>query len=293
MEKTFLIIDDDINIRKMLSILIKNNGLGRIVCELQSGEHAVEEILFYNADIVLVDLLLPTVDGVEIVKSATKKGYNGKFVMISQIEDEKLVSMAYESGILFFIDKPINSIEVINVLKGICNNIDLENSLARIKNVLSDIGEVKESSKGTYDDGKIEKIFSEIGILGEIGSKDLQRIINEIMKLKKKNPSATYQLHKIYEGAEIKEEDESNVILNKKALEQRIRRTIQKAFRNIAEIGCHDYDNHVFFEYSTLLFDFKQIRQEMRHINNPLEEPGKINTKKFIEGIIIKLTKEY
>jgi len=79
-------------------------------------------------------------------------------------------------------------------------------------------------------------------------------------------------------------------LANKKALEQRVRRTIQKAFTTIAELGCEDYSNSIFTEYSTLLFDFKQIRQEIRHINNSSEDPGKISVKKFIEGIITKVS---
>ena len=39
-------------------------------------------------------------------------------------------------------------------------------------------------------------------------------------------------------------------------------------------------------EYSTLLFDFKQVRQEMRHINNDLDEPGKISTKSSLKALL-------
>ena len=59
MSNTFLIIDDDINIRKMLKHLITKNNLGKVLEELDSGEHAAEEIIFYNPDIVLIDFLLP------------------------------------------------------------------------------------------------------------------------------------------------------------------------------------------------------------------------------------------
>ena len=38
MDKTFLIIDDDPAVCKMLELLIRSNGLGRVVCVLHSGE---------------------------------------------------------------------------------------------------------------------------------------------------------------------------------------------------------------------------------------------------------------
>jgi two-component system response regulator YcbB len=291
MEKTFLIIDDDINIRKMLGIIIRKNNLGRVICELESGEHGAQEILFYNPSIVLIDLLMPVKDGIEIINSATAMGYAGKFIMISQVEEAALISRAYESGIKFFISKPINNIEVVKVIKGVCENIDLEKSLNLIKDAVLNLNDVNINTVEEFDiDKKITSIFTDIGIPAVIGSNDLRKIIYKILEFKKRNPSSNYALQNIYEEIVREEGCEENINANKKALEQRVRRTIQKAFLTIAELGCEDYSNSIFMEYSTLLFDFKQIRQEIRHINNPLEEPGKTSVKKFIEGIIAKLS---
>lgn len=294
MERTFLIIDDDVNIRKMLQLLIKKNNLGKVVCEIDSGEYAAQEIVFYNPDIVLIDLLLPIVDGIEIIKASSEQGYKGKFIMISQIEDKAVVSKAYENGIIFFISKPINSIEVINVIKGTCHNIELENSLALIKSAVLNFNNDKNIKQELSLDERITNIFANIGIVGAVGSNDLITIIHKIMDIKKRNPYSTYKLQAIYDGIiqdEYGNENlNENMNVNKKALEQRIRRTIQKALKTIAELGCDDYSSSVFMEYGTLLFDFKQVRQEMRHINNESEEQGKINTKKFIESIITKLS---
>ena len=289
MEKTFLIVDDDTSIRKMLELIIKKNNLGKVVCEIDSGEYAAQEIIFYNPDIVLIDFLLPVADGIEIIKTSNEQGYNGKFIMISQVEERSLVSKAYESGIVFFISKPINNIEVLNVIKGICRNIELENSLELIKGAVLNLNTDKILTKELFLDDQIINIFANIGIAGAIGSNELIKIILKIVDFKKRNPTSIYKLQQIYDNIIQEEHGYENLNINKKALEQRIRRTIQKALKTIAELGCDDYSSNVFMEYSTLLFDFKQVRQEMRHINNDLEEHGKINTKKFIEGIIAKL----
>lgn len=291
MDKTFLIIDDDVNIRKMLAFLIRKNNLGKVVAELESGEHAVQEILFYNPDIILIDLLLPVKDGIEITKSAKLQSYKGKFIMISQVEDEDMISKAYESGILFFINKPINNIEAINVIKGVCRNIDLERSVALIKNAVLDIDGVKKprSTKQLSLDERITNIFTDIGIIGSTGTNDLKKIIIKIIEMKKRNPSSTYKLQKLYDDIAKEESLESNEKVNKRTVEQRIRRTIQKSLQTIAELGHDDYFNSKFTEYSTILFDFKQVKQEMRHIGNSREDRGKINIKKFIEGTISKL----
>lgn len=291
MDKTFLIIDDDINIRKMLGFLIRKEKLGKVVDELDSGEDAVQEIIFYNPDIVLIDLLLPVKDGIEIIKAAKLQGYKGKFIMISQVEDEEMVSKAYESGILFFISKPINNIEAINVIKGVCRNIELEKSVALIKNAVLNISEVKSknSTKEFSLDEKLTSIFTEIGIVGSTGSNDLREVIYKIINIKKRNSSTTYQLQKLYEEIAKEKSLVRDETINKRTIEKRIRRTIQKSLQTIAELGHDDYYNAKFSEYSTTLFDFRQVKQEMRHIDNPKEERGKISIKKFIEGIISKL----
>ena len=54
-------------------------------------------------------------------------------------------------------------------------------------------------------------------------------------------------------------------------------------------MGLDDYYNAKFTEYSTLLFDFKQVKQEMNYIENRSKYRGKINIRKFIEGIISKI----
>lgn len=290
MEKTFAIIDDDANVRKMLALLIRKNGLGRVVVELESGKFAAQELLFYDPDIALVDLLLPGVDGIKVINEAVSKGYRGKFIMISQVEDEEMVSRAYESGVLFFISKPINSIEVVSVIKGVCRNIDLENSLALIKNAVLSYDKNKPASNVRRKEdinASIEKIFKDLGIIGVSGSNELTKVICEVYQIKRQDPYAEYQLQDIYER--VLEKEDSGEKLNLKSFEQRIRRAIQKAFQTIAELGMVDCDNDLFVEYATLLFDFNQIRQQMRHIKNPEESPGKINIKKFVEGIIAKL----
>lgn len=291
MDKTFLLIDDDVNIRKMLGFLIRKNNLGKIVAELDSGEYADDEIVFYNPDIVLIDLLLPIKDGIEIIKSTKLKGYNGKFVMISQVEDEEMVSKAYESGILFFISKPINNIEAINVIKGVCRNIDLEKSVALIKNTVLNIGEIKNgnSSREVTIDEQITDVFTDIGIVGSTGSNDLREVIHKIIEIKKRKPASTYQLQKLYEEIETHKRLLGDENANKRAIEKRIRRIIQNSLQTIAELGHDDYYNLKFTEYSTILFDFKQVKQEMRHIDDSMEERGKISIKKFVEGIISKL----
>jgi two-component system response regulator YcbB len=64
------------------------------------------------------------------------------------------------------------------------------------------------------------------------------------------------------------------------------RRAIAKAMQNVANMGIEDYHNDKFEVYSGALFDFKEIRQEMAFIQGKGTYHGKINIKKFLEGLL-------
>jgi len=290
MQNTFLIIDDDINIRKMLAHIIAKNDLGKVVAELDSGLDAEKEILFYNPDVVLIDLLLPVKDGIQIIENVKAEGYKGKFIMISQVEDDHMISKAYERGIVFFIGKPINLTEAVNVIKGVCRNIELERSFELIRNAVVGIGgnTAITTNKPSIND-EISRIFTDIGIISESGVKDLISLIKKVIDYKKQYGNQQYQLQEFYRSIAEEDPEIKDSSAGAKAIEQRIRRTILKALENIATLGYDDFYSSKFVEYSTLLFDFKQVKQEMRYLENSKEERGKINIRKFIEGVINKL----
>lgn len=281
--KNIMIIDDDPSIVKMLSMITETNNLGNVIMTLSSGEHAVDEILFAKPDIVLIDLLLPVLDGIKIISNSKSKGFTGKFIMISQVEDDNMISNAYGEGTLFYISKPINSNEVSSIIREVSRVIDLENSVSMIQDALKTFGAnspLIQNSKVSLD-SKINLVFNDLGISSESCADDLKLVIKEIIKQREIRRDSSYHLQSIYETISMNS--------NTRTFEQRIRRIIIKAFMNIAELGHSDYYDPTFSEYSTLLFDIKQIKIEIRRIDDDSKEKGKTNVKKFLEGIIAKV----
>ena len=294
MGTTFVIIDDDIAICKILEQAIKKNNLGKVISILTTGREAKDTILKLNPDIVLIDLLLPEVDGIEIVKRAFGNGYTGKIIMLSQVEEGEMISNAYKSGIIFYINKPINMIETISVINNVKKQVELEKSMLMIKSVIFPENiekhkEIQNTSDNLSAEDKLSRIFSDINIIGSAGVEELRLVILHIIDKKKMNPSKSYQLKEIY--MEVAKELYGNAlaVINFKAMEQRIRRTITKAMTSIASLGIEDTDNIIYKEYSSSLFEIKQVKQEMKHLKYSSSSQGKINTKKFIEGVLIKI----
>jgi two-component system response regulator YcbB len=108
----FYIVDDDKNIIRILSNIIEKNNNFEVVGSALNGEAAFQEIMVMKPDIVLVDLLMPVMDGNTLVKKLKEVNPHLSCIMISQVLDNQIRTESYNSGIEFFITKPINKIEV-------------------------------------------------------------------------------------------------------------------------------------------------------------------------------------
>lgn len=99
--------------------------------------------------------------------------------MLSQVAAKDMISSAYESGIEFFIQKPINSIEVENVIKKVVKNLTMQRTLTEMQSLfMNQMQEIlpQEPSKTVQEDAHIERvkdILQKLGVIGEIGSKDI------------------------------------------------------------------------------------------------------------------------
>lgn len=284
MKFRLMVVDDDKALRRILANIIENNNLGEIVDEASDGEEAEGKIIALKPDIVLMDLLLPGKDGIEVIHNIKKRGIKTYFIMISQVEAEDLVTQAYKSGIEFFIHKPINTIETIKVISKVEEIIKLKTTFQMVRDTVISIEKPDSEIYVNRNTSRIDFLLADLGILGEAGSEDIRIAIENYDYLKDNinNLQDLYEfLHNYYISKGKKKSSDS------KAIEMRIRRAITKALQNIASMGAENYDSEQFLRYAPILFDFKEIKKEMDYVRGKSKKGGKINIKKFIEGSIL------
>jgi two-component system response regulator YcbB len=291
MSLTFAIVDDDAVSRQMLQNIIEDSSLGEVVGEAAGGAEGVRIILGAIPDIVLIDLLMPDQDGIETIAQVKEKGFSGKFIMISQIGNKEIVGCAYQSGIEFFIHKPINRVEVEAVLTKVNERWRYERHIYEIKKSLAafdDVGQSPLRKEQTVRD-MMYPILMDLGIVGEIGSKDIISIIEYLVDHPR--TSDYPPLKELYEAAARNyKQGRSEIEKESKAIEQRIRRTIMAALTNLASIGLTDYSNPKFEHYAPLYFDFQDVRMKMRTMEeDPNPAKGKVNIKKFIQVLYLEV----
>ena len=98
----FYLIDDDMSVLNILKIIIEERQLGEICGIASNGAEALEDLAVLKPDIVIVDLLMPVMDGISFVREARKLPTPPVFIMLSQVSSKDMVASAYESGIEFF-----------------------------------------------------------------------------------------------------------------------------------------------------------------------------------------------
>ena len=284
----YYIIDDDMASRRMLEKVIVEGDLGMVIGDAESGVKAISPVLSLQPDIVLVDLLMPGLDGIETMEQLKNQGFQGQFIMISQVVNKEMVGEAYEKGVEFFIHKPINRVEVQSILRKTAEKSRLKDSLIAIRESLAHIGPAVKTIKQRNVKEIVSSILNDMGIIGEVGSGDIVTMI-EILMSQQGRGSQLPPLKELYEAVAGKM---NNVDINKesKAIEQRIRRTILVAINHLASLGAVDYTTREFEYYAPRYFDFQEIRNRMKQIQEDSHEPMKvkINCKKFIQVLYLE-----
>lgn len=278
----YFIVDDDRVSRTMLKQIIIDGDIGVVIGEASNGEEAIPKILATNPDFVLIDLLMPKLDGISTIEQLRLQHFTGKFIMISQIVNKEMVGEAYVKGVDFFIHKPINRIEVQTVLNKTIEQHRLHNSIQAIRQSLTSIEHPTINPPNKTARQYIQEILNDMGIVGEIGSEDIINII-ELLLQQPNKVTPLPPLKELYETiAQTFKTLPEDIAKEGKAIEQRIRRTILTAMTNLASLGIVDYTNTKFEYYTPRYFDFTEIRLLMKKIDEDSNKKVKVNIKKFI-----------
>lgn len=107
--RTLLIVDDERSVRESFRMLFKN---GFHVLLAESGEEALKTIHRESIDIILLDLLIPDLSGMEILKEIKKMEYQPLVIVITAVRSIKTAVEAMKLGAYDYITKPFDIDEV-------------------------------------------------------------------------------------------------------------------------------------------------------------------------------------
>lgn len=297
MKPRIYLVDDDIGVRTILSNIVEDYELGVLVGEAEDGEQAIGDIAKLSPDIVYVDLLLPSIDGIEIIRKIRKTNDDIQFIMISEVTSQDMISEAYKSGIEFYINKPINVVEVVSITKKAIENQRIRRTLSQINQTLNAAAGLTNANTNATTEVKgketprqvAQRLFRDIGISSEAGASDLLNMVDMLMEEQALNGSrqVAINMSKLYEKlSKYYVQEGVKKSISTKAIEQRVRRSIHSGMQNIANLGIEDFGNLKFEKYSNTLYDFKDVKAEMDYIRGRSKYHGKVSAKGFLEGVM-------
>ena len=119
-----MIVDDEPTVRNGLKGLIDWNSYGFELCgEAEDGEEGLEKVLQFQPDLVLADIKMPEMGGIEMMREARKQGFQGKCIILTGYSSFEYAKQAIEVDVEAYILKPINEEELMDCVKKIYEKI--------------------------------------------------------------------------------------------------------------------------------------------------------------------------
>lgn len=116
---TLLIADDHPIVREGLVALINRRSDMHVVAEASTGREAVEKYLTQLPDVALLELRLPLMDGVEIVRSISAKVPTARLIVFTTYQGEEDIYRALKAGAYGYLFKSTSLSELVECIRGV------------------------------------------------------------------------------------------------------------------------------------------------------------------------------
>ena len=111
-----LIVDDAAFMRMMIKDILTKNGY-EVAAEAENGQKAVEKYTEARPDLVLMDITMPEMDGIQSLKKIKELDPAANVIMCSAMGQQAMVIEAIQSGAKDFIVKPFQAERVLEAVK--------------------------------------------------------------------------------------------------------------------------------------------------------------------------------
>jgi two-component system chemotaxis response regulator CheY len=112
----YLVVDDSIFARKNLARMVESFG-GRVAGEAGDGCTAITEYTRTLPDVVLMDIIMPLMEGIEAVEKILRMHPQARVVMVSSVGYQENIIAALQKGARHFVQKPVKPEILYEVVK--------------------------------------------------------------------------------------------------------------------------------------------------------------------------------
>jgi two-component system chemotaxis response regulator CheY len=112
----YLVVDDSIFARKNLARMVESFG-GRVAAEAGDGCTAITEYSRTLPDIVLMDIIMPNMEGIEAAERIVRMHPEARIIMVSSVGYQENIIAALQKGARHFVQKPVKPEILYDVVK--------------------------------------------------------------------------------------------------------------------------------------------------------------------------------
>jgi two-component system, NtrC family, response regulator AtoC len=132
-KKTILVVDDELGVRQSFNMVLKEEFN---VLLADSGEKAVDIFSKNPVDLILLDILLPDIYGIDLLAKLKEMDPNTEIIMVTAVKEVKTAVKAIKIGAYEYIIKPFNVDEVVTVIHRALEKHSLVQELTYLRNEL-------------------------------------------------------------------------------------------------------------------------------------------------------------
>jgi two-component system chemotaxis response regulator CheY len=114
-----VIVDDNAVVREVLRGMIGRDDRLKLVGQAATGEGAIDLVKSLNPDLVCLDVMLPGVDGLEVLRAIRAAHPDIKVILVSGHSTSDVVESAMKSGASGFIVKPFNANKLLQTIHSV------------------------------------------------------------------------------------------------------------------------------------------------------------------------------
>src|SRR5438046_1385857 len=182
-QRTILVADDDASIRSLLKQLLSDEGYS--VVEATTGNEVVEKVKDTNPDLVIMDVRMPELDGIEALSKLKATSPKTSVLIMTAFGTSNHAIRAMELGAFDYITKPFELDKIALAVKRVLEYRDLTSEVQVLRAEIAEMSRTMQTKLlGVLQDRKIERVGSSLPIKVDIRivcatNKDLQKQVEQ------------------------------------------------------------------------------------------------------------------
>lgn len=150
-----IVVDDDPLARRSVKDVLRESGF-TVIAEAAGGREAIELVGHYKPDVVLMDVLMPGIDGIEATRKILERSPEAKIVLLTAGEEDELAMLGLRSGAIGFLRKDVDLQALPRALAGAVNG---EAAISR-RLALRLIEQLRKTREGTLGLRPVRSVLS-------------------------------------------------------------------------------------------------------------------------------------